>query len=200
MARIRGKDHLMNIVHIAASAGAGLLVGALAAFAQEPPSRPAALADGYTWTVRNVDASIDGSYCYGDDKFFCEMYGRLYTWAAAPKACQALGAGWRLPSADEWMRLAQAYGGDKGDDGRLGAVAYDALLKGGKSGFDAVLGGGREEGGGYARADAHGFYWTSTESLPGLAMFMNFGKGSRGLYRQRDGEKGLAFAVRCIKD
>ncbi|HTV02923.1 MAG TPA: FISUMP domain-containing protein [Luteitalea sp.] len=162
-----------------------------------PASR--VMADGHTWTTRNVDVTIDGSYCYGDDKSFCDMYGRLYTWAAAPKACQTLGAGWRLPTVDEWMRLAQAYGGGTAEDGRLGSAAYDALLTGGRSGFEAVLGGGREDGGGYARADAHGFYWSSTESLPQTAMFMNFGKGSRGLYRQRDGEKGRAFSVRCIR-
>ena len=96
--------------------------------------------------------------------------------------------------------LAQHYGGTRGDDGRLGTEAYEALLTGGRSGFDAVLGGGRSGEGEYARGDAHGFYWTATERGAGTAVFFNFGKGSRGLYRQNEGEKERAFAVRCVKD
>ncbi len=33
-----------------------------------------------------------------------------------------------------------------------------------------------------------------------MAVFFNFGKGSKGLYRQNEGEKVRAFAVRCVKD
>jgi uncharacterized protein (TIGR02145 family) len=179
-----------------------VLACAVVAFAQGQAGAPITrtMADGKTWTTRNLEVTNVESFCYGDDAFFCQMYGRLYRWAAARKACQSLGAGWRLPTAAEWMRLAQANGGGSGEDGRLGSAAYDALLIGGRSGFDAVLGGGREAEGGYARADAHGFYWTSTESTAVTAIFMNFGKGSRGLYRQRDGEKGGAFSVRCVRD
>ena len=118
-----------------------------------------------------------------------------------PARCVRRSAlGWRLPTAADWTRLAQHYGGARGDDGRLGTEAYDALLTGGRSGFDAVLGGGRSGEGEYARGDAHGFYWTATESGAGTAVFYNFGKGSRGLYRQTEGEKVRAFAVRCVKD
>ena len=157
-------------------------------------------ADGRTWTTKNVAVESVASYCYDDADLNCRRYGRLYTWASAAQACRALGAGWRLPTDDEWRRLAQAYGGASGDDGRLGPAAYEALLVGGKSGFDAALGGGRSGEGEYARGDAHGFYWTATERGPGTAIFYNFGKGSRGLYRQLEGEKVRAFAVRCIRD
>jgi uncharacterized protein (TIGR02145 family) len=72
---------------------------------------------------------------------------------------------------------------------------------GGSSGFNAVLGGGRElNDGGYARVEAHGFYWTVSESSPGNAWFYNFGKGGLALHRQREGEKQRAFSVRCIRD
>jgi uncharacterized protein (TIGR02145 family) len=177
---------------------AAVLAATLAAQSPAPAARR--LADGRTWSTSNLGATHGESYCYGDDEFFCRMYGRLYTWSTARTACQTLGTGWRLPTADEWGRLAQAYGGSSGEDGRFGSASYDALLSGGRSGFDVVLGGGREAGGGYARADAHGFYWTSTESTASTALYMNFGKGSRGLYRQRDGDKGEAFSVRCVQD
>jgi hypothetical protein len=46
-----------------------------------------------------------------------------------------------------------------------GKAAYKALLIGGGSGFNALLGGGRGEGGQYARLEAHGFYWTARRKL-----------------------------------
>ncbi len=156
------------------------------------------MAEPGQWVTSSV--TDVASFCYADDEANCRRYGRLYTWEKARQACQTLGPGWRLPTDADWRQLAQRYGGARGDDGRLGSEAYEALLTGGRSGFDAVLGGGRSGEGEYARGDAHGFYWTATENSPSTAVFYNFGKGSRGLYRQREGEKVSAFAVRCVKD
>jgi uncharacterized protein (TIGR02145 family) len=158
------------------------------------------MADNREWTTSNADVDIAGSYCYDDAPSNCRRYGRLYTWDAAPRACQAIGAGWKLPTEADWRLLAQHYGGAGGEDGRLGSVAYEALLTGGRSGFEAVLGGGRSGEGEYMRVDAHGLYWTATEVTANIAVFYNFGKGSRGLYRQNAGEKGRAFSVRCVRD
>src|SRR6266542_6374250 len=51
-----------------------------------------------------------------------------------------------------------------------------------------TVGGGRAPDSQYSRLDAHGFYWTATES-DSTAWFYNFGKGSQALYQQDDGEK-----------
>jgi uncharacterized protein (TIGR02145 family) len=63
-----------------------------------------------------------------------------------------------------------------------------------------VLGGGRAIDGAYARGDAHGFYWTATETGTATAWFFNFGSGMQALGRHEDGEKARAFAVRCVRD
>ena len=76
---------------------------------------------------------------------------------------------------------------------------YTALLSGGTSGFNAVLGGNRELDGQYARLEAHGLYWTASESDPATAPFYNFGKGSQALYRQPQGEKQMAISARCVR-
>jgi uncharacterized protein (TIGR02145 family) len=99
-----------------------------------------------------------------------------------------------LPTDDEWRRLAEHYGGLLGDSEV--AVATD-LLAGRSSGFNAVLGGNREADGSYARLDAHGIYWTATESDNEHAWFYNF--GSLGLSRHRGGTKSMAVSVRCIE-
>jgi len=153
------------------------------------------MADGKQWTTHNLDANIQPSYCYDDAEPNCPQYGRLYTWDSARRACQSLGKEWRLPWDDEWRRLAKAYGGVSADSEDKGKAAYKALLAGGNSGFNASLGGGRDEAGKYARLGAHGFYWTASEGS-----YYNFGKGGLALHRQSGGEKGRAFSVRCVKN
>ena len=127
-------------------------------------------------------------------------YGRLYTWDAARQACESLGAGWRLPADEDWRQLAKPFGGMHDDASDGGQSAFKALLSGGSSGFNAVLGGARSQTGEYGRLDAHGFYWTATADGTGTAVYYNFGQGSHPLYRQTDGEKQRAFAVRCVRN
>jgi uncharacterized protein (TIGR02145 family) len=156
--------------------------------------------DGKQWMTANLKAAVELSYCYADSDENCRRYGRLYTWESAQRACHVLGLGWRLPSNDEWAQLAKPYGGVRGDSADGGSAAYMALVIGGPSRFDAVYGGGRDPSGAYARLEAHGFYWTATESSPTEAWFYNFGKNGQILNRHADGEKQRAFAVRCLRE
>lgn len=162
------------------------------------PSRR--LEDGKRWTTRNISANISPSYCYDDTEANCRRFGRLYTWESAPRACEALGRKWRLPTDADWRKLALAYGGVSADSTDRGKAAFHALMTGGRSKFDAVLGGGRGADGKYGRLDAHGFYWTSSESSPEIGWLYNFGKGGPGLHRQDGMEKTYAASVRCVKD
>ncbi len=138
--------------------------------------------------------------CYDDAEANCRRYGRLYTWASAQRACPTLGDGWRLPTNDEWRGLAAAYGGLREETADKGRAAYDALIAGGRSGFEAVFGGGRAEDGQYARGDAHGFYWTASETGPATAWFYNLGRNGLSVNRHATGEKSGAFAIRCVRD
>ena len=158
------------------------------------------MADGKQWSTQNLNVKTVPSYCYEDAELNCQRYGRLYTWESARRGCQSLGEGWRLPTDDEWRQLAKGYGGVSEDADDKGKAAYKALLAGGSSGFNALLGGGRSDDGQYARLEAHGFYWTASESDPANALFYNFGHGGRALHRQSAGEKQSAFSVRCVRD
>ena len=155
--------------------------------------------DGKRWMTQNLNIELTNSYCYDDKQAICHRFGRLYTWEAAKKACDMLGDGWRLPTEDEWREMAQQYGGVRDDSGRTGKQAYEALLVGGNSEFNALLGGNRDSDGKYFRLDAHGFYWSATEHGIGEAWFLNFGRGSQALHLQNDGEKPRAWSVRCIR-
>lgn len=157
--------------------------------------------DGKQWTTDNLSVRIDQSYCYGDATANCRRYGRLYSWESARRGCQSLANGWRLPTDDEWRQLAKHYGGVYEDTDHNGKAAYTALLIGGRSGFKALLGGNRDsDNGQYARLEAHGFYWTASETNPASALFYNFGKGSQALYRQLEGNKQMAVSARCVRD
>jgi uncharacterized protein (TIGR02145 family) len=156
--------------------------------------------DGNVWMTENLNVDIGDSYCYENAELNCRRYGRLYTWESARRACESLGSGWRLPADEAWRRLAKYFGGVGDDSADNGKTAYTALLVGGRSGFKALLGGGREVNADrYARLEAHGFYWTSSERDSGNALFYNFAKGGLALYRQPDGEKQRAFSVRCVR-
>jgi uncharacterized protein (TIGR02145 family) len=155
--------------------------------------------DGKQWTA-NVNVQTGESYCYQDAEANCLRYGRMYTWESARRACQSLGDGWRLPTSDDWKAMAKHYGGIGNDSDDRGRAAFTALLSGGGSGFNAVLGGNRSGDGNYERSEAHGFYWTASESSPQAAIFYNFGQGSKGLYRQDQGEKKMAISVRCVRE
>lgn len=157
------------------------------------------MADGKEWTTGNLNVDVAPSYCYNDSALNCRRYGRLYTWAAASRACDTLGDGWRLPTDDEWRQLARRYGGVSDDSGDKGRAAFKALLSGGTSGFNAVLGGNRSDGQ-YARLGAHGFYWTASENDARSAPFYNFGKGGQALHRQPQGDKQMAISVRCVRE
>ena len=157
------------------------------------------MADGKEWTTANLNVNTSSSYCYDAAEPNCRRYGRLYTWESAQRGCQSLGDGWRLPADDEWRQMAKHYGGVGNDSPDKGKAAYTALLSGGTSGFNAVLGGNRSAGQ-YARLDAHGFYWTASESDPVSAWFYNFGQGGLSLNRHRGGKKQMALSVRCVRE
>ena len=157
------------------------------------------MADGKEWTTTNLNVNASPSYCYDDAERNCRRYGRLYTWKSAQRVCQSIGDGWRLPTDDEWRHMAKRYGGVSDDSADKGKTAFTALLSGGTSGFNAVLGGNRSDGK-YARLEAHGFYWTASDNDPRTAPFYNFGQNGQALHRQPDGDKQMAISVRCVRE
>jgi uncharacterized protein (TIGR02145 family) len=188
---------------IAVASGAACAPIRSASDATLPGHHPSSLRmpDGKQWTTNNLDVNTDGSFCYDDSELNCRRYGRLYTWESARRVCRSMGDEWRLPTDDEWRQMAKPYGGVRDDSSDSGKTAYTALLIGGSSGFNAVLGGNRgADNGRYARLEAHGFYWTASENDPASAWFYNFARGSQSFNRQSGGNKQMAISVRCVRE
>ena len=196
----------IRIRAVAIALGSACMAAGLTLSAQEgkvsaATYAPKQMPDGKQWTTVNLNVDTDQSSCYDGDEANCRRYGRLYTWEAAQQVCRLLGNGWRVPANEEWRQLGNHFGGIRQESADLGKAAFTALMTGGRSGFNAVLGGGRnDKDKQYARIGAHGFYWTSSESGPDRAWFYNFGSGAQSFGRHENGEKLGAFAVRCIRE
>jgi uncharacterized protein (TIGR02145 family) len=168
-----------------------------------PSTTPAAkrMPDGKEWMSENLNVAAEASHCYNDSAENCRRYGRLYTWESAQRACRSLGNGWRLPTNEEWRELARHYGGLREETADLGKASWTALIAGGASGFNAVYGGGlTDKSGEYQRLEAHGFYWTASETGPDQAWLYNFGKNGQSVNRHKDGGKWWALSVRCVRE
>jgi len=64
-----------------------------------------------TWFAENLNFKTNkGSLCYNEEEFMCDRYGRLYSYDVAIYACPE---GWRLPTAEDWLKLQNNLGFDE---------------------------------------------------------------------------------------
>lgn len=122
----------------------------------------------HDWFAENLRYEAEGSFCYKNERRRGDMHGRLYPFEVAHAACPS---GWRLPDDEEWAQLALEFGGYHDMD-RVGdplerrgkpLLAFESLTTGGRSGFDASLGGLRCSDGSFKFLWQAGFYWSSSE-------------------------------------
>jgi uncharacterized protein (TIGR02145 family) len=145
--------------------------------------------------AENVKFQTDNSWCYDDNNFNCDKYGRLYSWNAAATACPA---GWRLPSRHEWKALVDAAGNKKEPGKRLKSKrpvwnGTDAL------GFSAMPGGIRETDGRFYNIGYYGYWWTATENGSSYAYYRNMYHNVVDVLEGLN-DVGNGFSVRCVQE
>jgi len=143
---------------------------------------------GKTWMAQNLNFESPDSWCYMDKAELCKEHGRLYTWAAAKRACPS---GWRLPTDADWKSLENANGGPDN--------AGAKLMHGGSTGFNATLSGIRCTDGEFVNMGIYGDYWTSSLDPVGNVYVRYFFVQHKKLYRISF-HKDTGRCVRCIKD
>lgn len=154
--------------------------------------------NGQIWLAENLNFEMEDSWQYMDNPNNGDKYGSLYTWQAAKQACLP---GWRLPTDNDWKALGRTYGGyfDGTNSKIIGDPrdAYKALIQGGSSRFNALLGGWHNTAGRYGDLGSSGSYWSSTEKDMETAWsyYFNYGELSRSNY-----PKSYGLSCRCIKD
>jgi len=177
---------------------------------------------GQRWMKKNLNIETPDSWCYGNSADSCSKYGRLYTWEAAMTACPT---GWRLPSIEDWDKLAESVGGERDPFASYGGWYYagkklksktgwrDKFSDGDYSGngtdnyaFSARPGGVRYvsdngDNANYFSVGYEGYWWTATEGKVG-------GLGAISCVMENDNDeltvynafKRYGHSVRCIED
>ncbi|MCL2689275.1 MAG: fibrobacter succinogenes major paralogous domain-containing protein [Chitinispirillia bacterium] len=123
---------------------------------------------GQKWMVENLNYIADSSWCYDDEISNCAIYGRLYTWGAAMKACPV---GWRLPANTDWDDLVAAVGDSSVAGGKLKSkTGWSDKLDGSSSngsddyGFSALPGGNKMEDSSFGGIGEQGSWWSAKEN------------------------------------
>ena len=156
---------------------------------------------GLEWLGDNLNYKTAGSFCFKDEDDQCMVYGRLYTWNAAQKACPA---GFRLPTHADFESLWTAAGADfnagyllKADYGWSGETNGNDTLK-----FSAMPAGNRFDDETYGNIAKFAFFWSADDSSEGVpagsarvwyltSKSMAFGYMSK--------PKDFGFSVRCVR-
>lgn len=144
---------------------------------------PAVKIGNKLWTTANLKyLPPSGSTAYGSE----EPYGRLYRWQALRTSSPMNG--WRLPTPEDWEELFGFYG----------ERAYDELVAGGNSGFDAVLGGVVDTAGSRGLGQK-GYYWTADET-EGKGRYAFFSSAERRVTAEFTIDKQAYLCARYVKD
>jgi uncharacterized protein (TIGR02145 family) len=180
-----------------------------------------------TWMAENLNYNAEGSKCYDNVEFNCDVYGRLYNWSTAMNGSASSTAnpsgvrgicpeGWHIPSDAEWDILSSFVGGSNTEGKYL--KSQEGWYSCGHSssgknylcedtyGFAALPGGfcysyysGGSYGGRFYSVGYSGYWWTASEGNSDNAYFrfMNYSYG----YAILDyGDKSHLRSVRCLKD
>jgi uncharacterized protein (TIGR02145 family) len=144
-------------------------------------------------------------YCwYNNDALtYKNNYGALYNWyevntgKLAPK-------GWHVPTDDEWTILANYLGGDSIAAGKMKETGSSHWFSPNfnatnESGFTAIPGGYHDIIGGYGGMHGQANFWSTTESIYGVAWCRGIVYYKTNLERGLT-EKGDGLSVRCLKD
>ena len=152
--------------------------------------------DGRKWMADNLNYKMPGSTCYREDEDNCMVYGRLYTWEAAQKACPA---GFHLPTNEEFESLWKAAGGDfnagyliKANYGWSGETNGNDTLK-----FSAMPAGNMFDDGTYGNENKFAFFWSSSTEGGDASVWYLSSKSMGFSYMMKP--KNFGFSVRCVE-
>lgn len=124
--------------------------------------------------AKNLAFEQKGSFCYDDNPANCEMYGRLYTWDDAFKACPM---GWNVMAEEDFDALQN----DKG-----------AITK-----FYPMAGGFRNAKGKYELLDKRADIWFQDEADKAKAKYV-FYSVKNSSYSKNAFSKNAAMSIRCV--
>lgn len=141
-----------------------------------------------TWFAQNLNYKSPESFCYKNESAYCEVYGRLYTFDAAMKACPD---GWHVPTIGEWNLVLNTYGG-------LHESGL-ALQAGGESKLNLLLGGFGDPGKVFKNIGVGGNYWDAEKKSSSTAGLISIQKDSEAVFHSSIGN-WHRNSCRCVKN
>ena len=170
------------------------------------------------WTRTNI-AYTEFGVPYYDCSAMTNIFGQYYTWTEAQEACPD---GWRVPSGEDWLDLAEALGVEdaQADDtfyGISGNLVVDAyfnvetrmweywpavtvnnstLFSALPTGYATVLTEGHTWGGAWEYAA----YWTSEEDDEGRGYYRYFYAELPDIHLGRIDKDAMVLPIRCVRD
>ncbi len=160
---------------------------------------------------QQTDNDTIEKYCYNNDPASCEQEGALYQWNEMMKhqttqdsaAVQGICPdGWHIPTENDWLQLEEYIGMDEVQRQKTywrGTDEGKKIKQGGKTGFNALLGGQLDEHNVFVCKEKLGFYWTGTLNFPGSAWHRVLSEDEDRISRFVTNTKE-ALSIRCIKD
>jgi uncharacterized protein (TIGR02145 family) len=154
---------------------------------------------GVTWMSENLKykAAGSGAYYFDNNPDNLAVYGVLYEWKTAMKACPA---GWHIPSGSEFRTLTNHFEIEE---------TWEKTESGPVS-FGIQLAGMQDYEGIFTEVDESAYYWTSTEYDKYNAEYFSYiilnDKAIIDISRKEDipdihgAEKNNKYSVRCVKN
>ena len=145
----------------------------------------------YTWYV-------------SDSSTYEEPYGKLYNWYAVTDSQGLCPSGWHVPNDSEWDQLIIFLGGSSEAGGPLKEAGNEHWLcpntgATNHTGFTALPGGARSNGGTFFGITSGCFFWSASESTIITAPAKTLGSNSASI-GPNIYNKNYGLSVRCLKD
>lgn len=160
--------------------------------------------DGSIWLAENLRFKSEESYSFEKNEENDKMYGRYYSYESALKSCPK---GWKLPTENDYKKLADKYGGNYGSGKSLKSTKKWAWTTNGdnSSGFNIVPAGmkykGRDSGQGEGAT-----FWVAGDAPEGKGLIRTIssrdGNTSEAHYFKNESftKANGSMTIRCIKE
>lgn len=155
---------------------------------------------------RKAGENGEPAWCYyNNNPDNGDRYGKLYNWYAVNDPRGLAPEGWKIPSDEEWSRLADFLGGESVAGTKMKSTDFWADYEGksgngtNESGFSGLPGGLRGGNGTFLNVGKVGYWWSSTENFAGNVWYRSLYYDYGGV-GSLIGSKGGGFSVRCLRD
>ena len=162
------------------------------------------ITDGTQWSSNTTGA---WAY-YNNDATNNAKFGKLYNWYAVSPTTNGnknvCPSDWHVPTDAEWTVLTDYLGGLNVSGGKMKEVGTSSWKSPNTGATNASLftglpGGFRNSFGGYAGVGNNGYWWSSTKSGTGYALYryLLYDYGNTGKYGD---SMRIGYSVRCLRD